>query len=88
MTKLFISLSFALALTLLFGFRHAVWQRPKYLLAYFTFFFLLELAAHTWLLPPNTFGVEVGYVLLGIAVLCLIAIAITRQVERRADRDP
>ncbi len=87
-TPFFISLSFALALTLLFGFRHGAWRRPRYLLAYFCFFFAVEWAAEAWLIPPGAFGIEVAYVCLGIAALCLIALYITRRAERRHESEP
>lgn len=84
----FVSLSVALAFTLLFGFRHGAWRRPRYLLGYFAFFFALEWAAEAWLIPPQALGHEVAYVCLGISALCLIALFITRRVERDADREP
>jgi len=84
----FVSLSVALAFTLLFGFRHGAWRRPRYLLGYFAFFFALEWAAEAWLIPPQALGHEVAYVCLGISALCLIALFITRRVERDAERQP
>jgi hypothetical protein len=87
-TPFFISLSFALAVTLLFGFRHGAWRRPKYLAAYFAFFFAVEWAAEAWLIPPHAFGIEVAYVCLGIAALCLIALALSRRLEHSQDREP
>ncbi len=86
-TPFFISFSLALALTLLFGFRHRVWERPKYLAGYFLFFFALEWAAEAWLIPPHAFGIEIAYVCLVIAALVSIAVYITSRVEKTSDRD-
>lgn len=82
MTTFLVSLSIALVLTLMFGFRFGAWRNWKRIVSYFVFFFALEWAAEAWLLPPDAFGIEVAYVCFGISALFVVAILVTQRLER------
>lgn len=76
-----VACSIASCLTAVFAFRFRTWKVPKRLLRYFSTFFLLELAAEHFLLPPGLLGLEVAVVCFGIAALFVIAILATRRLE-------
>ena len=69
MTPIINALGLASVLTAGFALRFRYWRSPKVLVAYFSFFFALEVVASTWLLPPDAFGVEIGVVCLVLTAL-------------------
>lgn len=85
MTVFVVSLSIALVLTMIFGFRFGTWRSPKTMVGYFTLFFALEWAAEAWLLPPGALGLEVAYVCFGISGLFAAAIYVTQRLERASE---
>ena len=82
---LFVALSFASLLTAMLAFRFELGRRPVLLASYFAFFASLEMAAETYVLPPEVFGPEVGIVLTVLTVLFIAATFGARRVFRDGD---
>ncbi|GMV16189.1 MAG: hypothetical protein HS104_33275 [Polyangiaceae bacterium] len=76
-----VACSIASCLTAIFAFRFRAWKVPRRLVGYFSLFFLLELGAEHFLLPPGLLGLEVAVVCFGIAALFVVAILATRRFE-------
>jgi len=70
---MFVGFSVALVLTAMFAFRFRGWERPLRLFGYFALFLALEGVSAKFLLPPNVFGSEVGWVCLGLSVPFIVA---------------
>ena len=74
--------SFALLLTSLFILRFRGWDRPVWVALYFLFFFVVEVCASHFFLPPGAFGPTLGYVCLGLTPPVLIAAYLVWRHER------
>ena len=81
MVEAFVSLSFATVLTALYGFRYETWQRPKLLLKYFLFFFLLEWIFEYFFFPPQFVQVEMGIICFLIAGVITFAAKVMERIE-------
>ena len=73
----------AAVLTALFALRFRTWRSPRTLVLYFVFFFCIEFVVSHWVLPPDAFGPEIGFICLGIAGLVSAAIAGLDWYERQ-----
>ena len=80
-------LSFSLLLTSLWVLRFRGWKRPLAVLAYFAFFFVLEVSASHYLMPPGAFGSGLAWVCFGLTVPVLVAAYFVRRHELRNDED-
>ena len=82
MTPWINAIGIATVLTALFALRFRTWRQPKMLAVYFTFFFATEFAVGQWVLPPQAFGPEVGWVCMVISALTAAAIYGIDRYER------
>lgn len=73
MESLMNGLSFSLLLTSLWILRFRGWKRPYAVLAYFAFFFVLEVGTSHYLMPPGAFGSGLAVVCFGLTVPVLVA---------------
>ena len=77
----------ATVLTALFALRFRSWRNPGVLLMYFGFFFSTEFVVAQFILPPQAFGPEVGFVCLGISALTAAAIYGIDRYEKSTGED-
>lgn len=82
MVTFIVALSVASVLTSVFSFRFRAWKRPRWVGGYFVFFFLLELLADYFVMPPEAMGLEVAVVCFGITGLFVAAIFATKRLEQ------
>jgi hypothetical protein len=76
-------LAFTLLLTSLFVLRFRGWKRPVMVGVYFVFFFVLEVSASHFFLPPDAFGPGLAYVCFGLTVPVAIATYLVYRHEQR-----
>lgn len=78
-------ISFALLLTSLYILRFRGWQRPLAVVAYFSFFVVLEIGASHFFMPPGAFGSGLAIVCFGLTVPVLIAAYLVWRHEIRSE---
>lgn len=86
MTVFLVSLSIASVLTAIFAFRFGTFNEPKVLAAYFTLFFVLELVAEAYFIPPGVYSIEVAYVCFFLTGLFVVANVMRAKLDAREDR--
>ncbi len=80
------AISFALLLTSLFILRFRGWKRPIAVMAYFTFFVVLETVASRYFMPPGAFGSGLAIVCFGLTVPVLGAAYLIWRNEQRHEQ--
>jgi hypothetical protein len=75
--------AFAFLLTSLWVLRFRGWQRPGAAIAYFVFFFAIEVVVARELLPPGAFGSGFALLCLALAVPVWVATGLVWRHEQR-----
>jgi len=81
MIGVFNAFAFALLLSSLFALRFRQWGRRSTVALYFGAFFLLELGANHFFIPPGALGAEIGWLCLGLTLPVLVATLLVRRYE-------
>ncbi len=87
MISILVPFSIVALMTSIFLFRFRTFDKPKYIVGYFTFFFFLELGLEKFILPEGALGIEMAVVCLSLTGLFIFAIRITRSLDEDNSED-